>query len=129
MITEITIIILITLPYWDFVSLQLITYMYTFRELLLGLGSNRNISNVELNLSSMELQSQGIQNLQNSLSKLNNITSLNISNIGKSVIPRAREIEKCESVRQHSNDRLFPVELTERADCPNICFIRILDKP
>ena len=87
MITEITIIILITLPYWDFVSLQLITYMYTFRELLLGLGSNRNISNVELNLSSMELQSQGIQNLQNSLSKLNNITSLNISNIGKTVIP------------------------------------------
>ena len=27
------------------------------------------------------------------------------------------------------NDRLFPVELTEIADCPNICFIRISDKP
>ena len=27
------------------------------------------------------------------------------------------------------NDRLFRVELTEIADCPNICFIRISDKP
>ena len=50
---------------------------------MLGLGSNRNLSNVHLNLSSVDLQSQGIQNLQNSLSQLNNITSLNISNIGE----------------------------------------------
>ena len=36
--------------------------------------------------------------------------------IRASIVPRAREIDKCQSVRQLVNDRIFPVELTEIAD-------------
>jgi hypothetical protein len=52
-----------------------------FRDLLLGISSNRNIQDVHLDISGMELPGQAAQYLQNCLTK--NISSLNMSNIGK----------------------------------------------
>ncbi|KAK3597571.1 hypothetical protein CHS0354_018165 [Potamilus streckersoni] len=51
------------------------------KELLLGLGSNRNLSGLHLNISGLDLTNQAFQYLQNCLSAVTTICSLDVSNI------------------------------------------------
>ncbi|KAL3859724.1 hypothetical protein ACJMK2_009925 [Sinanodonta woodiana] len=51
------------------------------KELLLGLGSNRNLSGLHLNISGLDLTNQAFQYLQNCLSAVTTIYSLDVSNI------------------------------------------------
>lgn len=50
------------------------------KELLLGIGSNRNLESVELNLSSNDLRNEGAKVIASCIANVPNITSLNLSN-------------------------------------------------